>query len=376
MSDDGLERKHEASSKRLADLSKKGQSLRSRDLSSGIIIFTTIISLVFLADTINLRLKDNFIWSFTHVRYVLSDVDFPGQFIGTIAIDNLKALMPLLVLCLLSAFVAPFIFGGWNFTLEVLHFKVEKFNVIANLKNIFSTRIFVEMGKSLLKLFVFLGLLIYFTLHNIDYIFGLIHQQTKHAIVSGIKTSMQFIVLMSIGLVLIVLFDVIYSYFEFHKRSKMTSQELKDEHKESEGNPEVKRKIRIKQMSLIRQRLMVAVPQANVIVTNPTHYAVALRYQPGKDAAPVVVAKGKDFIAQQIRTIAISHGVTIYQAPELARAIYHTANINSQISPELYMSVALVLSYVHQLKNYQAGNGTPPQVVTDLRIPEEFIYNE
>jgi flagellar biosynthetic protein FlhB len=156
----------------------------------------------------------------------------------------------------------------------------------------------------------------------------------------------------------------------------MTTQEMKEESKDVDGNPEVKRKIRSKQYALARQRLSVSVPQATVVVTNPTHYAIALRYDETKDNAPKILAMGKDYIATQIRQLAVANAVPIYEAPPLARAIYHTGNIGSEVHPALYMSVAIVLSYVSQLQNYQRGAGQLPLPVSDLKIPDDFVYSE
>ena len=181
-------------------------------------------------------------------------------------------------------------------------------------------------------------------------------------------------ILTSFTVILLIIFDVFYQYAQFQNQSKMSDQELKDEYKDAEGSAEVKRKIRSSQFAMYRQRLSVSVPRANVIVTNPTHYAIALRYEANKDKAPKVVAKGKGPVAQQIRSLAIANGVPIYEAAPLARAIYHTTKLNTEIHPELYMSVAIVLSYVHQLKNYQMGIGKQPEYVEDLEIPKEFIF--
>jgi len=190
----------------------------------------------------------------------------------------------------------------------------------------------------------------------------------------GYSIIKSFIILLCITLIALMAFDVFYQYVQFQNQSKMTGQELKDEYKDTEGSVDVKRKIRSAQFALLRQRLAVSVPQANVVITNPTHYAIALKYDAKKDRAPKVVAKGKGPLAQQIRFLAIANAIPIYEAPPLARAIYHTSKVNTEIHPELYMSVAIVLSYVHQLKNYQMGAGKQPDFVEDLEIPKEFIY--
>ena len=158
------------------------------------------------------------------------------------------------------------------------------------------------------------------------------------------------------------------------KQNKMTDQDLKDENKDSEGSPEVKRKQKQAQHDIAMQRLQQDIPNASVIITNPTHYAVAIKYQDNVDLAPKIVAKGVDYMALQIKKLGKQHGIPIYEAPELARAIYYTGKVNYYIPQELYMALALVLSYLFQLKAYQAGQGAKPEPISDLRIPEDYQY--
>lgn len=376
MADDGLEKQHQASSKRIADLRKKGQTLRSRDLAGGLIFVVTVITLLVMSGHFQAQFKLNFVGSFNQIKTVMQDDNFPGGFVHQLIMDNFTMMIPVFLMCLLAAIASPFIFGGWNFSLEALGFKFEKLNPIGNLKNMFSKRIFVEIGRSLFKVSIITAVLFYFAYTRKNDMFHLLDQPLHAAMTNCTYLIEEFIVIISVALIAIVLFDVIYNYYDYQNKIKMTSQELKDEYKEAEGSVEVKRKLRSKQLALFKQRLTIVVPKATVIITNPTHYAIALRYDENKDHAPKVVAKGKGFIAQQIRTIAISNGVPIYQAPELARAIYHTSNINSDIQPGLYMSVAIVLSYIHQLRNYQQGVGQQPKIATELNIPKEFIYND
>ncbi len=156
----------------------------------------------------------------------------------------------------------------------------------------------------------------------------------------------------------------------------MTDQEVRDEGKESEGNPEVKRKIRSTQLQRLRQRLQQAVPKSTVVITNPTHYAVALAYDSQRDNAPRIMARGCDLIAHEIRMLAVANAIPIYEAPVLARAIYHSGKVGREIHPGLYMAVAIVLSYVHQLKSFQVGVGAAPVPVYEFDIPTELIFKE
>ncbi|VVC77114.1 Flagellar biosynthetic protein FlhB [Aquicella siphonis] len=376
MADQSAEKQHQATGRRIEDLRKKGQTLRSRDLTSGLVFMVAVIMLMVISTDLKDTLKDNFIESFGSIGSVLINQDFPADFIERIVLNTLLVMLPLFIMVVLVAFLSPFIFGGWNFTLHSLHFKFETLNPIVNLANLFSKKMVLNVLKSILKVIVIMSVLVMFALNNQSDIMKLTIFPLDVSIVAGYKIGRQFILLVSSSLVLIILYDVVTNFIEYSNRIKMTTQELKDEFKETEGNMDIKRKLKSMQMAMLKQRLTLIVPKATVVITNPTHYALAVRYDENKDKAPKVIAKGKDYIAQQIRQIAVSNGVPIYEAPLLARAIYNTSKLNSEINPGLYMAVAIVLSYVHQLKHYQHGLAQQPQYISDLKIPEQFIYSE
>lgn len=374
--DDSLEKQHQATAKRLDDFKNKGQTLRSKDLTSGLVLIITVMVLIYLSNTIKERFEENFALCFYKIRDVLKYDDLPFEFLKELAFANFKMLLPIFLIAVASAFISPFLFGGWNFTFQPIQVKFERMNPISNLKSLFSKRMFVNVIKSFLKVTVILGVLVIYGLNKKIEITNLMNQPLHNSLYNGYSIVHQFVILIASCLIFIILADMIFAYFEFQKKTKMSSQELKDELKDTEGSIESKRKIRAAQFSMIRQRLNVTVPRATVVITNPTHYAIAIRYNPDQDKAPKVIAKGKDYVAQQIRRISSSNGVPIYEAPLLARAIYRTSKIGGEIQPELYMAVALVLSYVHQLRNYQQGNGQEPIMISDLQIPKEFIYHE
>lgn len=374
MTDESSEKQHSATGKRLTEMRRKGQVMRSRDLSGGLIIIISIAMIIFMSHQFKLRFEKNFLSSFGNINQVANGNDYLIEFLKEIAVGNLMLLIPIFTVVLIATFLSPFIFGGWNFSLESVQFNFGKMNPLNFLKKTFSMQIVVEMVRSILKFVVIMAAFISFVSTKRVAISELMRLPLKTAVSRCFTMAEQFIILLTICIVFLILFDVIYNYFEYQKKSKMTTQEIKDESKDTDGRPEVKRKIRSAQMALLKQRLNVSVPQASVIITNPTHYAIALRYDEKKDYAPRLVAKGKDLMAQQIRNIAIANAIPIYEAPPLARAIFHTSEIGSEIHPDLYMAVAIVLSYVHQLKNYQQGIGQPPRYVSDFNIPEEFKY--
>lgn len=376
MESDAGEKKHKATGKRLGDLRKKGSVLRSKDLSGGLTLLISMLLVIFFSSSFEVLLKKNLLLSTNGIKDILVSHEL-GMVSFKIVSSSIIFLIPVFSMSFISAWLGPFIFGGWNFTLEALHFKTDNLSVSNNLKKIFSIkRAATEIFKSAFKSFLIIGALIYFMLTQKDAILSLIKYPILKAIQLSGEILTNFIMLLGAVVILMVSIDMAIQYFQFHSENKMSTQELKDEGKETEGNADVKRKIRSRQMAMIKQRLHAMVPQANVIITNPTHYAVALRYDETKDRAPKVLAKGKGPIAQQIRFLAISHSIPIYEEPLLARAIFHTTKNGSEVKPELYMAVAIVLSYIHQLRNYQQGKGQLPKVATDLKIPAEFIFDK
>lgn len=374
MTDQATEKQHQATSKRIEDLRRQGQIMRSRDLTSGMVFIVAVFGLIYMASSIKDTLETNFVLTFTSMKDILHSNGLEGGLLQKIAINNFLILLPIFALVMGAGLLSPYIFGGWNFSMQSVRFKGESLNPLHNLKNIFSKRIVFNVIKSMLKVAIILGVLSLFAITKKPQIDALINLPLTTAVQTGASIVTQFIILISASLLIIVLYDVVTTYFEYQKKIKMTSQELKDENKETEGNVDIKRKIRSMQFALMKQRLSLTVPKAHVIITNPTHYAVAIRYDDKKDKAPKVVAKGKDFVAQQIRQLAISNGIPIYQAPVLARAIFNTSKLGTEINPALYMGVAIILSYVHQLRNYQMGMGKQPHFVTDLKVPKEFVY--
>jgi flagellar biosynthetic protein FlhB len=371
------DKQHAASSKRLDELRREGTVLRSRDLMSGLVFIVAIFQVIYLSSNFKARLQENFLFSFNSIKQVVNNHMALSDVIKQVVVGNFMLLLPIFCIMFIAVMMSPFLFGGWNFTLEVLGFKLKKLNPINNLKNTFSlSRILTDMVKSMVKATFLIIVLISFFLAQKKNIVSLVNLPVKASIHVSYSIIISFVMYLTGSIVVLVFFDVLQHYFQFQKKSKMSTQELKEEHKSSEVSSEVKRKIRSAQLALLKQRLSLSVPQATVIITNPTHYAIALRYDERKDRAPKMLAKGKDIMAQQIRYLGISNTIPIYEAPALARAIFHTTKLNHEIHPALYMPVAIVLSYIQQLKSYQSGQGQAPKYVNELEIPEEFIFHE
>ncbi|MHB1948801.1 MAG: EscU/YscU/HrcU family type III secretion system export apparatus switch protein [Gammaproteobacteria bacterium] len=377
MSQDSEDKQHLPSPKRMAELRKEGRVLRSRDLTTGVTFIVTVGMLFYMAKSIGVAFQEDYIWAFKSISNIPSNPDYIFIFIKSAFIKNLKLLIPFFISLIAVTLFSPFLFGGWNFTLKAIQFNLGKLNPLNNIKAMFGFKhMAFEIVKSMLKAFFLLSILIMFILNHKNEIARLTGASYSYSINIGSGLLKEYVVMISAALIFLIALDVIYNYVKYQNQIKMSAQELKDEAKQGEGSGETKRRIRSMRMALLKQSLSKAVPTANVIVTNPTHYAIALKYNSDKDHAPKVVAKGKDILAQQIRLLAVANGIPIYEAPLLARALYRTADIGSHIHPDLYMAVAIVLSYVHQLKNYQHGIGHAPVYVKDLKIPEDFIYDE
>jgi flagellar biosynthetic protein FlhB len=261
--------------------------------------------------------------------------------------------------------------GGWVFSIESLQPKFSRLSLIKGLKRMISLKGLVEMTKSLLK-FILIGAIAILVLKGqFSSLMALSNYPLNAALNTGLHIVTKSFLIISGGLILIAVIDVPYQLHEHKKQLKMTKQELKDEYKETEGKPEVKSHIRRTQQEIARRRMMADVPKATVILTNPTHYAVALSYQKNGNSAPQVIAKGKDLIALQINRIALSHGIPQLSIPPLARALYFSTELNAEIPRGLYVAVAQVLAYIFQL-NDKASYDKQPEILQNLPIPDEL----
>lgn len=376
MSEQGEEREHQATAKHLDEFRERGDVLRSKDLSGGLQLGMAIIALVFMSNTYFATAKENFIFTFHQIGSILENHEQITNVLKHLAINTILMIIPLFVILYLSAFFSVFIFGGWNFTFKALKFNFDKLNPINNLSNMFSSRLFIDIGKSFAKLSI-IGISFYlYVSANRDEILTLCYFKPTATISIFFGLIENFLVVLIMGIIIIMSIDALVSYFNYQTKTKMTSQEVKDEHKQTEGNVDVKRKLRRMQIAVLRQKIPQVVPKATVVITNPTHYAVALQYNENKDHAPKVIAKGKGSVAAYIRKLAVQHGVPIYEEPPLARAIYHTSKTNSYINPGLYMAVAIVLTYINQVRRYQSGLGQLPQRQSNLKLPPEFIFKD
>ncbi|HEC12147.1 MAG TPA: flagellar type III secretion system protein FlhB [Acidiferrobacteraceae bacterium] len=370
--DQGQERTEQATPKRLRESREKGQVARSRELATLAVMMAGAGSLFALGDGLIDGLANMITRALQVDRAQLFDASAGSAALSDAILDALGTFVPLLVLVTLAAVLAPMALGGWVFSAKAFGFKWEKLDPIKGLGKLFSARGLMELVKALAKFAVVSTVAVILMLGLVDVLLNLGREPIGPALAhSGHVLGWSFLVI-SMSLIVITVVDVPFQIWNHAKELKMTRQEIKDEFKETEGRPEVKSRIRQLQRELSQRRMMEEVPKADVIVTNPVRFAIALRYDTLKGGAPVVVAKGRDLIAAHIREVGTANNVPMMSAPPLARALYFSVELGGEIPAGLYLAVAQVLAYVFELKRAHAESGPAPTKPTDLPIPDEF----
>jgi len=373
--DSDMDKTEDPTSKKLSDAAEKGNIARSKDLATALVLVGSCLGLLFYGAelahaTLNVARR---LFSLPE-RHVAD----PALMFTALKEALFIVTMPFLKLSLvivLAGIIGNTVLGGFNFAWYSASFRFDRLDPLAGIKRMFSLNALVELLKSILKVAVVCGS----TYVLLKVFFQDVMALSMMTSPDDIIASMDLLLWIFFGLcastLLIAAVDAPYQKWQFTNQMKMTKQEVKDEYKDSEGSPETKGRVRSMQMQISRRRMMKEVPKADVIVTNPTHYAVALKYEHGKQRAPVVVAKGVDEMAAHIRQIADAHKVPIVRSPALARAIYHTTELDKPIPEQLFGAVAQVLAYVYQLKVYRRGKGQKPKsLAQDLPIPDGFKY--
>lgn len=353
-----------ATPKRERDAREKGQVARSRELTTAVLIAGGAGVLIgsggdMVAGAMQLMRRALTI----DPALIGSSADLAGHF-GSLLRAGLMIAMPLLALGFLGALIGPLLLGGWNFSTQAMMPQFSRINPGAGLARIFSSQALVDLALGMLKVLVLGGIGAVVLWSARPEMMSLASMDAGPAMAWAGSTIMRIFGWMALGLATIAALDVPWQIFRHRKQLRMTKQEIRDEYKQAEGRPEVKAKIRQAQEAIARGRMMQQVPLADVIVTNPTHYAVALKYSAGKMRAPKVVAKGADLVAQRIRELGRENRVPIVSAPPLARALYRAVELDQEIPAALFQAVAQVLTYVYQLRNWRGG--TPPPVVPEV----------
>ncbi len=370
--DSDQEKTEEPTGKRLEDARKKGQIARSRELNTFAMLIISSALILMQGETIGKGLLKIMRTEFQLSREAIFDpISIPQHFKQEM-LDSLLLIAPFFAIMVCVAIIAPLSLGGWIFNWDAVAPKFEKMDPIKGIPRLFSLHGLVEMLKALLKILLVFAVAVALYKSYFAELLGLGVEPLEQSIGHALNIIGMSLLLLSASLILIAMIDVPYQLWDHSKKLKMTLQEIKDEHKESEGSPEIKGRQRRMQMEMAQRRMMDQVPKADVIVTNPSHYAVALLYDQNSPSAPKLVAKGVDLIAAQIRNLAIGADVPLVASPPLARALYYSTELEHEIPQGLYMAVAQILAYVYQLKAAQKHDWRPPLPPENIQIPDEF----
>ncbi|MDR9825983.1 flagellar biosynthesis protein FlhB [Vibrio sp. FNV 38] len=365
---DGQERTEEATPRRKQQAQDKGQVARSKELASVSVLIIGSVALMWFGGYLASGLHQLMSRMFSLSRDEIFDL---GK-LGDIAIGALGSLVFPLLLILIVLFCAALAgasgLGGIRFSAEAARPKLSKLNPLSGLKRMIGKQSFVELIKSILKVGLVAGFAFFLIDGSRADLLQLSTDVYPQNIFHSLDILLNFVFLISCSLLVVVAIDIPFQIWQHNEQLKMTKQEIKDEFKDTEGKPEVKGRIRMLQREAAQRRMMADVPQADVIITNPEHFSVALRYKQNTDKAPVVVAKGVDHMALKIREVAREHDIYVIPAPPLARALYHTTELEQEIPDGLFAAVAQVLAYVFQLKQYRKAGGQRP-VLRDENMP-------
>lgn len=367
-----LEKTESATPKRLEKAREEGQVARSRELASFALLAAGFFGVWGLSGPISQHLQSILRGAFTFNHETVLDTRQMMIGAANASKEGLFAVLPVLLLSGFAALAAPMALGGWLITTKPLAPNFGRLNPISGLGKIFSMQGPVQLGMSVLKTVVVGGLAGWAIWSRKAEVLGLLTKPLSLALADAMHLIFVCCGMAIAGLFLVAAVDVPYQLYSHAKKLRMSKEEVKREHKESEGDPHIKGKIRQQQRAAARRRMMQAIPTADVIVTNPTHFAVALQYTDSQMRAPKVVAKGVNLVAARIRELGREHNVPLLEAPPLARALYHNVEINREIPGALYGAVAQVLAWVYQLKRYKEDGGIKPDEPSDLDVPKEL----
>jgi len=372
---DSGEKTEEPTAKKLSEARKKGQIARSKDLGTMFVLVGSAIALMLTGDMLVNRLVLMMKRLFSLSREEVLDIHALFNVVGESAYHVLLPLGWIFAIIMLAAFVGNTLLGGISFSVEAMAPKASKLSPIAGFKRMFGVQAYVELVKSLLKFFV-VFFVAYLLLSNLfDQILFLSIEDIPFNFEHAVELLLWMFLALSCSLAIIVVIDAPYQTWNHTRQLKMTKQEVKDEMKNTEGSPETKGRIRRAQYDMSKRRMMSEVASSDVVITNPTHFSVALKYDSNDGRAPVVVAKGVDEMAIHIRTIAKEHDIEIIASPALARSLYYTTELDDEIPEELFAAVAQILAFIFQLNEHKKGRAKRPKPVSkNLPIPDDFRY--
>lgn len=367
--EDGSEKSEEPTEKKLRQAREKGQVPRSRELSTLLMTLSAALFFYFFGEQMIYDFEQLMIKGLSLDRSVAFDTLKMFDVIASIIVASIMMILPFLLLMAVVAILSPMLLGGWSFSTQALSPKFSKLNPVSGIVRMFSLQALIELIKAFAKFSLVMSVAVYFLYMVFGEVVALGVEALRSALAHSGYLIVKAFIFVSLALLVVAAIDVPFQLWNHNRQLKMTKQEVKEEYKQQEGNPEVKGRIRQVQREMSQRRMMEKVPQADVVITNPTHFAVALKYDPDSMQEPIVLGIASDFMAAQMRTIAKEYDITIVEAPTLARALYYNAEIDRPIPYELFKAVASVLAYVYQLKE---GGSAQEMDFSSLPIPEDM----
>ncbi|MFN1648375.1 flagellar biosynthesis protein FlhB [Vibrio rotiferianus] len=375
MSDQSSQDKTEkASPQKVKKARQEGQIPRAKEFTTAVIFLA--VALYFYSQLSNIWQSMTGVFRY-NMALTKDDLASPNQMveqIGQSLAMIIEMLVPMFAVIIIVTVASTLLLGGWMFRPANILPKLSKLNPLSGIKRMFSTRSLVELIKSTLKVTVIFAVLYGYLDNHLQPLLGMQSLPLNQGVTMIMSILFEGLLLMGFALLIFGVIDIPYQRWEHLKELKMTKQELKEEFKNNEGRPEVKQRIRQIQQQFARRKIDKMVPTADVVITNPTHYAVALKYDMSLSEAPFVVAKGVDETAMHIQRIARENQVEIINSPPLTRSIYYTTAIEQAIPSQLYIAVAHILTYVLQLKAFRKGSGKKPHPLPIFSIPKHLQH--
>jgi flagellar biosynthetic protein FlhB len=373
VSESAQDKTEDPTAQKLKKAREDGQVARSIELPAAVIVIGSFAMLLFTGSWLISRLSTVFAQGFVFDRQLIEKpLLLPAHF-GEHLLSAFVLVLPIILFTMVAAIVASGMTGGYLFSLSSVLPKSSKLDPISGLKRIFGTHALVELGKAVLKFLVVATVLWWSLMVNMDSLVKIGQMGLEPALSAAGKMILQSSLWVALSLALIAMIDVPWQKYSFTKRMRMSKQEVKDEFKQMEGSPEVKAQIRRRQREMANSRMMSRIKDADVVITNPEHFAVALEYDPTGDGAPIMVAKGSDHMAALIRAEAKNHGIHIFEAAPLARAIYFTTEVENQVPEDLYHAVAQVIAYVFSLEAASPMNPARPK--PQVKVPPSMQFS-
>jgi len=371
---DSADKTEKPSAQKLKKAKGDGEIPRAKEFASACLLFGFCLFFYMSFDSIAQAVMDVFKLNFTFTSETLASNDTTQLRLRKSVFTLIEIFFPFILVVVLSASIGSLLLGGWVFSFKPVQPKLDKLSFLKGIKRMWSSKTVVDLIKSIFKVtFIFL-LLYYFLNDNIQHIQSFRNLPLESSSIAVLNELARYSMYIIGILLLYGLIDLPYQIFEFNKQMKMSKQEIKEEHKQAEGRPEVKQRIRQIQQQTSQRAISKTVPNADVVVMNPTHYAVAITYDTERAEAPFLVAKGNDQAALLIQRVALENGVEVVISPPLARAIYHTTQLDQMIPNQLFVAIAHVLSYVIQLRAFRENKAKKPNHLPNFVMPKGFKF--